>query len=160
MRKEYSIPLITLIILVSLLFYRMQTKSTLSPTIAMTNPTTSQRPHAEPPLLKTTWQWVGTKNADGTVTSPSDPTKFRMILEDDKMHSTTDCNTLSGEFISDQEVISFAPLLATEMYCANSQESVYSASFPQIASYHITGKNLRFTLIKDLGTMQFEAVNN
>lgn len=156
MKKEYIVPLLVILGVSLLLIFRSEIFTSNPELQKKQSPT--QQEIAEPTLEGTSWEWVETKNADGSVTRPENPSQFRMILRDMKMTSTTDCNMLHADYILDQEVISFAPLASTKMFCQDSIESLYAASFPSITSYTIENGYLTFNLMKDIGTMKFAAV--
>lgn len=161
MRKEYLVPIILVIIVIPLLlFFRKNIPNNREFQNSVdTSPTISGEIRSTTPLLETTWQWNETRNADGTVTTPSDASKFRMVLKDTHMTSTTDCNTVNADFLVDHEVLSFGPIVSTKMYCEGSLESAYTQSFPLVTSYTIENDVLTLILIKDMGTMLFTAID-
>lgn len=125
-----------------------------------TEPTVSTTPK-ENTLLGTSWVWV--KSTDPLESSTDDilapEGKFVLTFNQDMtLTSTSDCNSIGGNFVVDGEVLSIGSLVATEMACANSTEGFYTKQLGRVASHVINGDELTLILIKDSGTMTFKAI--
>ncbi len=103
------------------------------------------------------WTWQFSVDASGKVITPSDPARFRLTFEKEgRLRSTTDCNSLSGSFIKDGEVLTVGPLMSTLMACeGETLESVYVSELGLVSSYSIQEDTLTLFLIKDAGMMTF-----
>lgn len=115
---------------------------------------------ADPARMKLdmkTWKWVGTTYSDGKKITPRDPERFVLTFKDSKTFSaSTDCNGVGGEYLASGNKISFERMISTMMYCEGSQESEFSKSLSEVASYHFTSKGeLVFDLKYDSGVMVF-----
>lgn len=157
MRKEYLLPFILIISLIILLFYRSEIFQA-NPLLKKPAPTPTQTATA-PTLENTIWEWVETKQADGSTTTPTEAHLFRMTLQSGRIESTTDCNILTGAYMIDEEVLSFGPLASTKKYCGGSIETHYASLFPLVVSYYIEGNNLHLILIRDHGIMKFRSID-
>ena len=103
------------------------------------------------------WEWISFTDALGKIISPDDSSKFVLTLSSEgKLDSTTDCNSISGSFIKNEEAVSIGSLVSTEMACSgNTLEAAYSFELSQVSTYSISGNILTLNLIKDFGTMKF-----
>jgi|GEM_PF-3480274 len=109
------------------------------------------------PLIGTSWEWVRTDYIAGTRT---DAPKGRFVLSFDatqqRLSSSTDCNSLASGYLIDGEVLSIGPIASTKMACMQPTfEEKYSQELGRTASYVIQGNELRLNLWKDTGTMIF-----
>jgi heat shock protein HslJ len=117
------------------------------------------------PILGTEWGWVKTTFGGGQINpgvgSMADIVpvagKFAATFGTDlSFSSTTDCNSLKGKYIVDDEVLSIGALASTKMACgAGSLESEYTKELGRVTSYVINGNEMRVNLVKDTGTMIF-----
>jgi len=115
---------------------------------------------ADPSRMKLnmkTWNWVSTTYNDGKEVKPRDPKKFALTFNDGKTFSaTTDCNGVGGEYAVSGSKISLEKMMSTLMYCEGSQETDFSKSLGEVASYHFTSRGeLIFDLKYDSGVMVF-----
>ncbi|MDB5255280.1 MAG: hypothetical protein JWL92_656 [Candidatus Nomurabacteria bacterium] len=135
-----------------------------------TGPNTSPTP---PPSAPTTtknpiiggWVWqktifiTGTTNpttGSGAAVVPAAGKFVATFGTDLNFSSTTDCNSLKGKYIVDNEVLSLGPVAATKMGCAaGSLESEYTKELTRVLSYTINGNELHLNLARDTGTMIF-----
>jgi len=105
----------------------------------------------------TPWVWQQTSLADGSVLQSKEG-KFVLSFKDDlSYHSTTDCNTLSGTYAVDGEVLSLSTPAMTKMFCEGSIEQDYVAQLVLASSHVIEGDTLRILLNRDFGVMEFKA---
>ena len=109
------------------------------------------------PLFSSSWQWVSFTGVNDSIVSPKDPSRFILTLSPDRrINSTTDCNSLSGGYIIDGEVLSFGALGATKVACmGETLETTYANALAQVGSYVIEDEMLTLILLRDQGTMQF-----
>lgn len=100
------------------------------------------------PSLVGTYAWNETVFADGERMAPRVPATFQLALEaDGTFRSTTDCNQMGGEYtVGEDNAISFTDIYMTEMFCPNSQESMYAAMLKAVERYTIT----------DVGTLELQ----
>lgn len=110
------------------------------------------------PLLNTQWSWEYSDTPEGKVSAPDGDAFVITLGEDGRVTSTTDCNSMSGSFASDGEILSFGPFAMTKMYCEGSLEGEYARQLSLVASHVIEGRELKLVLLKDAGTMIFTKV--
>lgn len=103
-------------------------------------------------LVPNSWIWIsGSSNG----LAPAGE-KFILSFDDaTHMHSSTDCNALSGEYAADKNMIEFSSFSATKKACEGSQESKYSSMLAQTVSYVIENDRLVLTL-SDKAIMSFK----
>lgn len=107
-------------------------------------------------LVGTDWQWQETTNPDGSITTANDPTRFVLRFgSDGTFSSSTDCNSLSGIYSKNGEVLSVGQIISTKMFCEGSQESDYVRALSMAGSHTIEGDTLTIILTRDAGTMTF-----
>jgi heat shock protein HslJ len=115
-------------------------------TLSKSEPTVVPSANASNPLLNTSWIWLNT-TSHGVITKA--PLGKRFIITFGSkgiMTSTTDCNSLRGDYAVDQEMIEFGSFTSTMMYCDNSKESDYSSLLSQATSYRISSTILTLSL--------------
>lgn len=106
-------------------------------------------------LTNTSWVWQYTELLSGELTRPTSE-KFVLTLDDDKgVSSATDCNSMSGSYVRDGEVLSFGPFAMTRMFCEGSMEGIYGEQLGMTRSFVIDGDTLQLHLDRDYGTMVF-----
>lgn len=107
-------------------------------------------------LSSTDWTWQYTLMANGTKKAAPNNDKFVISFAKNKtVTSTTDCNSLKSTFSIKGDSITFEPFISTKKFCVGSFETQYIQQLGQVASYGITGDELRLNLTKDAGTMFF-----
>jgi heat shock protein HslJ len=107
-------------------------------------------------LLGSEWIWQSTQRPNGVVTSAPVGGKFALKFAKDKtMTGTTDCNTISGSFTLNEEVLSFKPFAMTKKFCEGSIEAQYVQDLGLTTSYVIDGSELHLNLNRDAGIMVF-----
>jgi heat shock protein HslJ len=131
------------------------TSTTTTPlATATTTPVTKASTTIVSTLPGTSWVWASAVASGTTITAPKG-NKF--VITFDKgtaMHSTTDCNSLSGEYIISKDTVRFGALTSTLMFCEGSQESVYSELLSKARFFKIQDNTLTF-ILSDKGTMAF-----
>lgn len=107
-------------------------------------------------LASTTWRWLRTESATGTVISePKSNKPFLLSFADhDSMGSQTDCNSLAGSYTHGDVTLTFGQLASTKMFCEGSQELEYSAQL-QAVHEHAILNNMLLLSLKDDGGMMF-----
>lgn len=106
-------------------------------------------------LFDNSWVWVRTEYLDGDILQSRTDRFVLTFNEAGTMNSSTDCNSLSGDFVIDGEVLSFGPFMSTLMYCDGSLEGDYGSNLALTNSYTIVGDELRLNLDRDFGVMVF-----
>jgi heat shock protein HslJ len=108
-------------------------------------------------LYSNSWVLTETSAIQGEAVVPKADDFVLTFTKEGRYTSTTDCNSLTGEFVIDNEVLSLASPISTKMYCEGSQEGAYIALLGLVNSYAIDGTTLRLNLNRDAGTMIFVA---
>lgn len=103
------------------------------------------------------WIWIDALYNDGTKIVPKEADKFSLTFSSDgKFSATTDCNSMSGQYTTNQSAISLGNIASTKMYCEGSQEADFLKLLNQASSYHFTSKGeLVFDLKYDSGIVIF-----
>jgi heat shock protein HslJ len=121
--------------------------------------TGASEPDETPPLAGTNWVWVNTRMGDGSVIAPEDPAAFTLTFNDDgSFGSTTDCNSVGGQFSADDATgqLSFGQMAATLMACEEETlESTYTGQLAGAASYLVRDGSLFVALKFASGIMEF-----
>jgi heat shock protein HslJ len=104
-----------------------------------------------------TWTWVSAVS-DGNEIVPRQAQAFTLTFAADGTFSaTTDCNRVRGGYATQGSELEFAEgMAATRMFCADSQESVFTALLAKTASYTFTSRGeLLLQLAENAGSMTF-----
>lgn len=116
-------------------------------------------PDETPALAGTTWVWVNTQMGDGANITPEDPAAFTLTFGDDGgFGSTTDCNSVAGQFTADEATgqLAFGEIASTRMACeGETLESTYITQLSGAASYLVRDGQLYIALQFDSGIMEF-----
>lgn len=118
----------------------------------------------EEPIKETTiygsWKWIKTVDFSQNTIEPNNPDNFILtITQEGKLTSTTDCNSLMGSVLINQEVMSVGPIAATKKACVEETlEASYTSDLSRAVSYTIEGDILTINQLKDFGVMTFERV--
>lgn len=105
------------------------------------------------PLEGTTWVWQYTEK-NNQKTYPKKIDVFSITFNGDRLNISTDCNTMGGTFTQNGEVFELGMLMATKMYCKDSQEKLFGGMLTQ--SKKITWNDKELQLIsEESGTMYF-----
>lgn len=108
-------------------------------------------------LEDNTWVWEYTERIDGTrVVAHSDAFVLSFDVTEGRLMSTTDCNSLSGSYMKNGEMINAGPFAMTKMFCRDSQEGEYVEALTYMNAYTIEGDTLTIFLADDFGTMVFK----
>lgn len=111
-------------------------------------------------LLNTSWRWLRTENATGTViTQPLRSKPFILSFADgDSMGSQTDCNSIAGSYVHEGAALSFGPPVSTKMFCEESQEVEYMNQLNQVTGHAILNNMLLLSMNENAGIMYFVKV--
>jgi heat shock protein HslJ len=105
------------------------------------------------PLIGTEWD-LGSLYSGDTVSSTLAGTQVTMTLADDgTVSGWAGCNTYSGAYTLDGDVLTFGPLATTKMACADdvmAQEAAFLSAMTEVAGSAIEGTQL--TLVDGSGT--------
>ena len=104
-----------------------------------------------------TWTWVGAVS-DGNEIVPKQARAFTLTFgADGTFSATTDCNRVRGGYTTQGSELEFAEgMAATRMFCADSQESIFTALLAKTASYTFTSRGeLVLQLAETAGSMTF-----
>lgn len=111
-------------------------------------------------LLNTSWRWLRTENATGTIINqPLRDKPFILSFADsDSMGSQTDCNSLAGSYLKTDSALSFGPLVSTKMFCEDSQETEYVTQLQLVTEHAILNNMLLLSMGDNRGIMFFVKV--
>jgi heat shock protein HslJ len=104
-----------------------------------------------------TWVWIRAVDGGNEVV-PRQAEAFTLTFADDGTFSaTTDCNRVRGGYTADGRTLTFAEAMAaTRMFCADSQETVFTGLLQRTASYAFTPRGeLVLELAGGAGSMTF-----
>lgn len=103
------------------------------------------------------WQWVSTIYGYGKEVKPATANKFTLNFQSDgKFSAGTDCNMVGGKYVVKAEFFTFTDMVATQMFCANSQERDFIQMLKQTQSYFFNPKGqLVFNLTNNTGSFVF-----
>ncbi|MEN9337925.1 MAG: hypothetical protein RIQ41_239 [Candidatus Parcubacteria bacterium] len=122
-----------------------------------TSPSVRHEEPISPPLPETQWVWLQTELPNGTLVSTPAREQYVLVFgQDGTLHSSTDCNSFTGTYVVQSEVLSISPLASTKKFCKNTLESTYARDLMLTTSYTILGNRLTVNLNRDAGTMVFE----
>jgi heat shock protein HslJ len=94
--------------------------------------------------------------ASGTTKNAPQGDAFVLTFDTNtSMHSTTDCNTLRGEYLTSKDTIRFGAMMTTKMFCEGSQEMEYSSLLTKARFYKLQNQELLF-ILSDKNTVTFK----
>jgi len=117
---------------------------------------------AEPPadLIDVTWQLATLTAADGTESTPDDPSNYTITFGSDwKVAVQADCNRGGGSYNVEGSELTIGPLISTRVACPD--DSLYNAfmqGLENVASYEITDGALTIALKDEGGSLAFAPV--
>ncbi len=111
-----------------------------------------KKPPSPSPLIGTTWVWKETVEGDVDTVAKND--LFVLSFTESEVRSTTDCNSLSGTYLTADNNITFSSFAMTEMYCEGSLEASYAADLGKAQQFTVLGTALTLT-IGDGNEMRF-----
>lgn len=90
------------------------------------------------PLIGKEYKWLRTELKNNNIVLPLVQGKFSLIFSEDlKFSVQTDCNSNGGNYSFEESRLSFKDIVATRMYCENSQEEVFIRDLQKTSSYEI-----------------------
>lgn len=111
----------------------------------------------ETSLEDTAWSWQYTELLSGEKVEAPAGDRFVLALDGEgNLGSTTDCNSMGGSYVLDEDVLSIGQIIMTLMYCEGSMEGVYAEQLGLVNSYVIADDTLRLNLNRDYGVMVFK----
>lgn len=107
--------------------------------------------------LSGAWVWLRTDLLDSEPMEAPEGGQFVLTFDvtTNRASSATDCNSLSGTYVREGEILSFGSLAMTDMYCEGSLDVEYAEQLALTNSYIVEGNQLRLNLNRDYGTMVF-----
>lgn len=103
------------------------------------------------------WKWESAINSAGTEIRPENSSDFILTLTPEgRLTSTTDCNTVSGSYIRNENVLNVGALVSTEKACEGQvYEPLYLTYLSLASTYQIQGNILTIYLVNNSGSMVF-----
>jgi heat shock protein HslJ len=104
-----------------------------------------------------TWVWIRAVDNAGVEVVPGRAEAFTLTFgAEGRFSATTDCNRVNGGYESDGRALAFRGMAMTRMFCADSQESVFTGLLERTAGYSFTSRGeLVLQLASDGGSMTF-----
>jgi len=109
-------------------------------------------------LNMATWEWIKTAYNNDTELVPNQAGAFTLTFNNDgTFFGTTDCNSMSGGYIVDDNSLTFSDdIMMTLRYCEETQESDFMLMLQQVQLFHFTNRGeLVFDLKFDSGSSIF-----
>jgi heat shock protein HslJ len=103
-----------------------------------------------------TWVWIRAVDGGNEIV-PRQADAFTLTFEGGTFSATTDCNRVRGGYTTQGRQLTFAEnMAATRMFCADSQESIFTELLTRTASYAFTSRGeLVLQLADDAGSITF-----
>jgi heat shock protein HslJ len=103
-----------------------------------------------------TWVWIRAVDGGNEIV-PRQADAFTLTFEGSTFSATTDCNRVRGGYTTQERELTFADnMAATRMFCADSQENVFTQLLARTASYAFTSRGeLVLEFAGDTGSMTF-----
>lgn len=111
------------------------------------------------PTASKSWVWQETGLPNGDVTTPDSGAFVLTLSDNERFTSTTDCNSVGGSYIAENELITFSDIYATKMFCEGSLENTYTEQLALVTSYVATAETLTLNLSEG-GEMVFVAAQS
>lgn len=106
-------------------------------------------------LSGTSWAWVSSVVNGVSANAPIGGKFVLTFGKDNRVHSTTDCNGVGGNYTPGaSSSMTFGAFMSTMMFCDGSREAEYSSQLTKTSSYMVTGTTL--VLTNSSGSMTFE----
>lgn len=122
-------------------------KDVLSETIQVDTPKIIQITNE---LVGKSYVWQNTLKNEKIVSRPVLKNKDKFVLSFESLtnlKSSTDCNSVSGEYLLNKKELKVKNLVSTEMFCVDSQEEEYIKDLSSAYSYEINKNQLIITLL-------------
>lgn len=102
------------------------------------------------------FSWIRTELTGLVNIISKSPSSFIISFNEDfKFSTSADCNINSGDYQISENSISFSEIVATRVFCKNSQENIYVEQLTNVEKYEIDGDNLYLILSDKKGRMVF-----
>jgi heat shock protein HslJ len=103
-----------------------------------------------------TWVWIRAVDGGNEIV-PRQAEAFTLTFEGGMFSATTDCNRVRGGYTTQGRELTFADnMAATRMFCADSQETVFTALLGRTARYSFTSRGeLVLELADGAGSLSF-----
>jgi heat shock protein HslJ len=103
------------------------------------------------------WSWIGYTDENGAEHMLPDPSPFTLDFQDQgRFDATTDCNRMTGRYVTEGNTLSFGDMAATRMYCEGSLETLFVSMLKEVDTYRFTGRGrLVMTFRGRSGSMTF-----
>lgn len=113
-------------------------------------------------LTSRVWSWTETIHNDGRRITPNEKNDFIITFnEAGTFNAQTDCNNMSGNYVVNEDSISFGPVVMTKMFCPNSKETDFSEILENTSKFYFSNRG---DLILDMGSSNgkasFQPLNN
>jgi heat shock protein HslJ len=115
-------------------------------------------PSAAAAGLEGTWQWTSSTEAQPpSQANVPDPANYTITFNaDGTFAGKADCNQIAGTYAVDGSNLTISVGPSTLAMCAEgSAGDIYVAYLGQVASYELSGSELKTTFADDAGTMTF-----
>ena len=115
-------------------------------------------PSAATSGLEGTWRWTSSTEAQPpSLANVPDPENYTITFASDGTFTgKADCNQIAGTYTADGSNLTITVGPSTLAQCAEgSSGDIYVAYLGQVATYEITGSELKTTFADDAGTMTF-----
>ena len=109
------------------------------------------------------YRWVATTLEDDTEVKPTDPNRFTMTFDGNRLTLETDCNTGSATFsagVGSSTTFTVDAIAATKMFCDSKQEAEYFAMFGKAVTYQESADGKLTLELNDGGVMEFTQVKS
>ncbi len=111
-----------------------------------------------PVVVGSTWVWEKTAMPDGSAVTPKQATAFTLVFsgDDSRVVGTTDCNGFSGSYTTDDAgAFGVSQLASTKKFCADSQETVFTADLAKANKYSFNTEGHLVLGLDNGGEMHF-----
>ena len=114
---------------------------------------------ANPDLMRLdmkTWNFVSATAGSGEIFVPQATGTFSLTFNNDNGFSaSTDCNSVGGNYSSENNNLSLSDIFSTKMFCEGSEESEFIGFLEQVESYQFTPKGELLLGLQGGGEMAF-----
>jgi heat shock protein HslJ len=103
------------------------------------------------------WTWEYSIDLQGQKSTPKDSSDFILTLTPEgRLTTTTDCNSVSGSFVTNENTLTIGALVSTKKACKeNSFETHYITFLSLASSYQVSDDTLTLYLAQNSGSMTF-----
>ena len=103
------------------------------------------------------WMWEYSIGVDGKRIRPKDSSDFILTLTPEgRLTSTTDCNIVSGSFVTNKNTLNIGALVSTKKACKDDSFEAHYVTFLSLASsYEVSDDTLILYLAQNSGSVTF-----